>query len=113
MVEIKFVREGIAITHRVIWRFDTNPPAPTPWSAIALTPRALADPLLNQWLASLLPAPETIACSVERTDTAEVFQITVVALALQPLDLLYLTRIGDAEGSLEVYSAGRPGGAVV
>ena len=69
----------------------------SPWTGIALSPRALAEPGLNHWLASMLPLPEDIVCRVHRSDTDSTTTISVRDLGLQPIDLLFSLRMEGAQ----------------
>jgi hypothetical protein len=89
-------RSGIGLTHRVGVHLR---PALSPLAspvALDLTPRASAEPAINHWLASLLPAPDQIGVVVTFSDEAggsgqQV--ITQADLGLQPIDLLYLLNV--------------------
>ena len=88
-------REGIGLTLRSALFLDPAPPAGSPWPGVALTPRAEAEPVLNHWVASLLPPPGDLVVEVERTDTNATDTVTAEEVGLQPLDLLYAVRLGD------------------
>jgi hypothetical protein len=87
-------RGGAVLHERValVVSTETLPPA---WDALGPTPRALASPELNAWLAGLLGAPEDIACTATPEGGAA-RTVTVAALALQPIDLLLLAAAADA-----------------
>jgi hypothetical protein len=68
---------------------------PADWAALPATPRALATPELNAWLAGLLGAPDAIACTATPEGGAAVV-VTVGDLGLQPIDLLSHAAAADA-----------------
>jgi hypothetical protein len=80
---IKTPRSGIGLIHRVALHLngDAAPVA-------GATPRALAQPALNEWLASVLPDPEKVACHVT-LGSSEIL-VTQKELEIQPIDLLYM-----------------------
>lgn len=95
-------RSGVNITHRLGLQLETGLyPVDSPFPGIPMTPRAKAEPAINKWLAGLLPAIGKIGVKVSfydhssssmKTDT-----ITVKALQLQPLDLLFLVNQNDGQ----------------
>ncbi len=92
---IQTPRSGITLTHRVGLHLRSGlNPANSPVPGMAVTPRSQAEPALNDWLASVLPAPADVLCAVFITDpvTAAETPLTVSQqdLGLQPTDLLYL-----------------------
>ena len=106
---------GIIVTQRVALhvRAGVSPSATT-------TPRARAEPALNDWLARLLPRPEDVGCRVGWTDPvsggARERIVTQADLGLQPIDLLWALRpeaeaaMGDLEDRIAgaVIEAERP-----
>jgi hypothetical protein len=97
-------RSGTAITHRVAIHVQPrSDPLQTPIAGLAITPRAIGEPALNAWLASRLPAPSSVACTVEwddaATGTAARHVVTQADIGLQPLDLLALLQ-ADGEGAM-------------
>jgi hypothetical protein len=91
---------GRALTHR----FGIHLPTGI-LPAAGSTPRAKAEPALAAWLRDLIPAANTIACSLRfRVPVAEgqppnpwtPLRITLQDLGLEPIDLLYLH---DAESA--------------
>jgi hypothetical protein len=60
-----------------------------------MTPRALLEPGVNQWLGGILGDPRLIVCRVAHLDTSGAeagnAPVSVAALGLQPIDLVYLT----------------------
>lgn len=103
---IRTPRSGIALTLRAAIHFSPAPLA-NPLPAIALTPLAAAEPAVNAWLATRLPAPALVGCHVTFTDragnSAQTVFITQEQLGLQPIDLVYRVEAGgdQALGDLE------------
>ena len=105
-------------TNRVTLHFeDLDPTLPgnNPWGpAIAMTPRANAEPGVNQWLGSILgSAPERIFCEVSWVETAEdgtvtathdTHSVSLADLRLQPLDFVWITSSNqqDTGGATEL-----------
>jgi hypothetical protein len=82
----------------------------------ARTPRAAAEPYLDDWAGTLLGPPIETGCTVRLAD-GSVRRVTLNALALRPLDLIVLARTtpsgaGDSEVDRRVLAAvGAPAGA--
>lgn len=93
-------RSGSTLTHRVAIHLDGQA-LPNP----AHTPRCTAEPAVNQWLASLLPAANEIATLVSYANPGEpkplvvTEKVTLQDIGFQPLDLLYLFHF-DAQKAL-------------
>lgn len=92
---VRTPRSGVTLTHRV--SLHLNPSADhkrSPLPNIDLTPRAQAEPAINEWLAGVLPNPDQIACQVvyQSQITGEEAEqiVTQENLKLQPIDLLYI-----------------------
>jgi hypothetical protein len=84
---------GIGLTHRVALHLAAgSSPTVSPISGLAMTPRAQAEPALNQWIKSALPPLDQIACRVAfreaASGTVKVRQVTLRQIDLQPADLL-------------------------
>ena len=103
---------GKALTHR----FGLHLPAGVA-PATGQTPRAKAEPAVAAWLRDLLPAFNTIACTLRfRAPVAEgdppnpwtPARITLQDLGLEPIDLLYLHEAESARnlGALDDYVLG-------
>jgi hypothetical protein len=101
-------RSGITLTHRVGLQLESGLDSVTsPVPGIAMTPRAQAEPALNKWLASLLPAqPTELVCQAVITDpvagTETSAAVTWDDLNLQPLDLLYLIQPENEQAMAEL-----------
>jgi hypothetical protein len=79
---------GIGITHRVGLHLEPGLPAP----AAGTRPRAVAEPALDSWLASVLPPLDRVVCTVvwrapNNTERSRV--VSLAELGYRPIDLLY------------------------
>lgn len=96
-------RSGITLTQRVGLQFDTSASAADSPSAVAqMTPRASAEPSVNKWLSSVLPAPENVQCKVSYKTPASVAIEKIISqrdLGLQSIDLIYFMNL-DTEQSM-------------
>lgn len=85
---IQTPRSGIGLTHRVAFHFDPNVTI-----TVADNPRVKAEPVLNQWISTLLPLPTRISCKVTYIDATtgnpQTIFITQAQLGFQALDLIY------------------------
>ena len=61
-------RGGLDLTHRVALLFAGNPTVNAAWSGVTMRPRAAAEPWVDAWLASLLPDPASVVCTVKYHD---------------------------------------------
>jgi hypothetical protein len=101
---IRTPRGGVTLTHRMGVHFDPAAAAPVP---VAASPRAHALAAMNEWLSRVLPAATEVGCRVEWLDPVtgepEHEVVTQADLALQPIDLLYVAKVGadEAMGELE------------
>lgn len=97
-------RVGTVVTQRVSMHLDPIASSanaqPADWS-FEMTPRALAEPSLNNWLGGLMGNPQKIQCLVAYMDgdTSKKEMVTVADLKLQPIDFLYLLGSASHEGS--------------
>jgi hypothetical protein len=93
---IRTPRTGTGLTHRVIVAMTDAAPA-----AVPLTPRARLAPALNEWVSSITGPLSAIGCEAvysfranpndeDEADTEARHQVTLDALGLEPLDILYL-----------------------
>lgn len=88
---IRTPRSGVTLTHRAALHLPVglNPNDPA-----RITPRSWAEPAIDAWLSSILPAPTQVACTVRITDPSDnsvvSHIVTQADLALAPIDLLYL-----------------------
>jgi hypothetical protein len=93
-------------TNRVTLHFDDLDPAlaaSNPWPAVAMTPRAVAEPGVNRWIHSVLgQAPGSVGCIAYHVTAADLetrldpHSVTLADLAIQPIDLVALTGINAA-----------------
>jgi hypothetical protein len=86
---------GIGLTHRFVLHLQGGAdPNASPVPGLAVTPRAQAEPALNNWLTSLFPPLADVSCTVRfrRADTGVVTTrgVRLLDLQLQPADLLLL-----------------------
>src|SRR4029077_13889464 len=82
---------GVTLTHRFGIQFKPGLTAPA-----GATPRAQAEPAIDDWLSGMLPPLAHIVCSVTWTDpvtnTPQQHRITLAELGLRPIDALYLLK---------------------
>lgn len=94
---------GRTLTHRFGVHLRTGlDHTQSPVPGIAVTPRALAEPAVNELLASLLPPPAnvmTVVAWVDPDGTPHHRHVTQQELSLQPIDVLQLLRI-ESEAAL-------------
>jgi hypothetical protein len=92
---------GIGLTHRVAIQFRPGLAAPG-----GATPRAQAEPAIDDWLGNMLPPLAHIACNVTWTDpvTAAPQQhtVTLADLGLRPIDALYLLKPNNVQAMAEI-----------
>jgi hypothetical protein len=102
-------RGGIGLTHRVMLVFpsDGAPELPTGLWPANLSPRALAEPVLNAWLGQIIGDPSEIVASLRYLDgqggvipstpsggpAQESVEISLRALDVHPLDVLAIARV--------------------
>jgi hypothetical protein len=88
---------GTGLTHRVALQLEAGVnPATSPIAGLAMTPRAQAEPALNQWLVSVMPGLDQVGCVASFRQAAggmATREITLRQLAIQPTDLLAI--VGD------------------
>jgi hypothetical protein len=103
-------------TNRVTLHFAHLDPAlasSNPWPAIAMTPRAIAEPGMNHWLGAIFgPAPENIRCEVSWVETTaggketlhDSHLVTLADLGIQPIDFVALVGISleGTQGATEL-----------
>jgi hypothetical protein len=91
-------------TNRVTLHFDDlDPilPENNPWAPTLLTPRATAEPGMNQWLGHVLgSSPERVSCNVFWVERAESgatrhdpHLVTLADLKIQPIDFVWMTSL--------------------
>jgi hypothetical protein len=104
---IRTPQSGIGLTHRVVLHLAAGAsPAISPVPGLVMTPRAQAEPALNQWINDVLPALEQLACRVgfrnAATGTDRVIEVTLRQLELQPADCLTLIRDDNQQAMTEL-----------
>ena len=92
-------RSGSTLTHRMGIHLRAGLDHQTsPVSGVPVTPRAMAEPAVNEFLSSMLPLPTDVVARVRwaRSDgvTGEEI-VSQAAIGLQPIDLLQLLRLSD------------------
>jgi hypothetical protein len=92
---------GIGLTHRFAIQFRPGlaPPA-------GATPRAQAEPSIDDWLSNMLPPLDHIACTVKWKDpitaAARHETITLADLGVRPIDALYLLKPDNVQAMAEM-----------
>ena len=103
---------GVSFTQRLVVALDAR--GARRRRRGARTPRAAAEPFLDDWVGTLLGAPTQIGCRVDLPD-GSTHAVTLDALALRPLDLVVLARtpppgLGDGELDRRVLARRRRAG---
>lgn len=106
---IRTPRTGIGLTHRLCALFPMSAgTSPSTWPTQQPSARAQAEPVLNAWVATLLPNPALVRCKAEYVNPqdGQVYQAVetaLTALALAPLDAVYMAEATDRaqRGELE------------
>ncbi len=92
---------GLGLTHRFAIQFRPGLAAPA-----GATPRAQAEPAIDDWLSHMLPPLNQIACTVTWTGpitaAVERHTITLADLKLRPIDALYLLKPDNAPAMAEM-----------
>jgi hypothetical protein len=107
---------GRSFAQRLVVGFDSRAPAAGAWGP--RTPRAAAEPVLDDWVGTLLGPPSKIGCRV-RLPNGTLQPVKLDALKLRPLDLVALSRtqpsgLGDGELDRRVLGAANaPAGSEV
>lgn len=80
------------LTHRasIIFKSGDFNNVPNPWPSIDMSPRALTEPWLNEWLGEIIGPPDTFQCLVTNTQSNTEYTLTLQDLNVQPIDLVYL-----------------------
>ncbi|MDH4110203.1 MAG: hypothetical protein OEW35_18120, partial [Gammaproteobacteria bacterium] len=103
---IRTPRSGVGLTHRLCTLFPaTDGTAPAGWPLTAPSARAQAEPILNAWVATLLPNPARVRCKADYVNQQDgqvyhTVENALTSLGLAPLDAVYL-----AEGSTRAQQA--------
>ncbi len=92
---------GVGLTHRVALHLQPGLTAP-----VGATPRAVAEPALEAWLASMLPPLNQVGCTVVWTDPGGAAHpprdVTLAELEIGALDLLALLKPDDQQAVAEL-----------
>ncbi|MFI6743494.1 hypothetical protein ACIBI9_62395 [Nonomuraea sp. NPDC050451] len=95
--------QGFTLTHRVAVHLRAGlDHHASPVAGIAMTPRAMAEPGVNELAAAMLPPPADVVVLVRWTGpdgTGQELLVSQAELGLQPIDLLYLVRL-ESEAAL-------------
>ncbi len=98
---IRTPRTGIGLTHRLCALFPaTAGTRPATWPTQAPSARAQAEPVLNAWVATLLPNPAQVRCKADYVNPrdGQIYQTVetaLIVLELSPLDALYMAEATD------------------
>jgi hypothetical protein len=92
---------GIGLTHRFAVQFKRGLAAPA-----GATPRAVAEPAVDDWLGTMLPAPNSISCTVQWNDplsgAPQAHSVSLADLDLRPLDVLFLLKPDNVQAMAEL-----------
>jgi hypothetical protein len=113
-------RAGIDIVHRVMILFNTAPGPMPSWPAATESQRAAVEPILNAWVATLLPDPTRVLARVSyildpKLKTGGTVEVSLADLGIAAIDSLTLDA-GDTPAAAELeqrlkYVAVLPAGA--
>lgn len=99
---VRTPRSGTGLTHRLCVLFPgAADAAPAAWPTTQQQVRARTEPILNAWVAMLLPVPAQVRCKADYIDASKGFvhvsvEVPLAALKLSPLDAIYLAEGDDA-----------------
>jgi hypothetical protein len=92
---------GVGLTHRFAIQFRPGLAA-----GAGATPRAQAEPAIDDWLSQMLPPLDHIACTVTWTDPITAAQeqhpVSLADLGLRPIDSLYLLKPDNVQAMAEI-----------
>jgi hypothetical protein len=92
---------GVTLTHRFAIQFRPGLTAPAD-----ATPRAQAEPAIDDWLSGMLPPLDHIACNVAWKDPAtgnpQQHGVSFADLGLRPIDALYLLKPDNVQAMAEL-----------
>lgn len=105
---IKTPRTFNILNHRFGCHFDLSPNGHSIWTENG-TPRSIAEPHLNRWLSSVLPAPSDIQVNVQHQITApdgtlgaiEPNLLNLADLKFEAIDLYYMSNPTSDEGNTQ------------
>jgi len=111
-------RAGLDVTHRLMLLFAGAPPSAAAWSGITKHPRAMVEGYLDAWVASRLPDPNSVRCTVsyQLAGVTQSKNVSLRDLDIGPLDVLALADAAEQPQRSELesrilYSAAPPAGA--
>lgn len=106
MESINTPRTGNTLNHKMAIHLDAEASSMvSPNSVAKMTPRATAEPSVNKWLSSILPAPNKVLVKVtvkEPDKAEEKVYISQSDLELQSIDLLFSAYINDEQTMTEL-----------
>ncbi len=105
--ELEFARtprRGLGVVHRVAVALPADLAPAVGWTPDARQVRAVADPALDAWLGGVLGAPDRYRYVVRYESAADGTLLheeirSLAALAISPLDAVFLTDADDPEGT--------------
>jgi hypothetical protein len=97
---IKSMREGNMVTQRLVLGVAPVTGSQSPWPGIPQSPRGLAEPSLNHWLATQIGDPDAIDWLAEYGNTQT--YISLSDLEMQPIDIVLLAMTGGDEATREL-----------
>ena len=106
---IRTPRTGIGLTHRLCALFPMSAgTSPSTWPTQQPSARAQAEPVLNAWVATLLPNPALVRCKADYVNpqdgqVVQTVETALPVLELAPLDAVYMAEATDRaqRGELE------------
>ena len=99
---INSMRRGVMVTHRAMLNVPVNQSQSSPWSGVAMSPRAQIEPSVNHWLASQIGDPAKVDWAADFGNTESFMSLE--DLNMQPIDLVLMITGGGEEGLAEVES---------
>ena len=97
---IKSMRTGIMVTHRALLNIPVNNSQTSPWAGVSMSPRAKAEPSLNNWLATQIGDADKIDWFAKFGNTET--HLTLEDLGMQPIDLVLMVTAGGQDGLEEI-----------
>lgn len=98
---IRTPRTGIGLTHRLCALFPMSAgTSPSTWPTQQPSARAQAEPVLNAWVATLLPNPALVRCKADYVNpqdgqVVQTVETALPVLELAPLDAVYMAEATD------------------
>lgn len=99
-------RSGMSLNHKMAIHFNADASALTsPNSITKMTPRAAAEPAVNEWLSKVLPAPDKVMVKVKVTEPGKAENFLFVSqkdIGLQSIDLLFSASLDNDQAMTEL-----------